>query len=34
MVNYLFSRINKETGFAKKEKEYMLKDIKENSMVK
>lgn len=33
MVNYLFSRINKETGFTKKEKEYMLKDIKENSTI-
>lgn len=33
MINYLFSRINKETGFTKKEKKYMQKDIKENSII-
>lgn len=33
MINYLFSRINKETGFTKTEKKYMQKDIKENSII-
>lgn len=32
-IYYLFSRINKETGFTKKEKKYMQKDIKENSII-
>ena len=32
-IYYLFSRINKETGFTKNEKKYMKKDIKENSII-
>ena len=32
-IYYLFSRINKETGFTAKQKEYILKDIKNNSNI-
>ena len=30
---YLFSRINKETGFTLEQKEYILKDVKNNSNI-
>lgn len=33
MINYLFSRINHEKGFTKKQKEYLLQDIKNNSII-
>ena len=33
MINYLFSNINTETGFTNKQKEYLKKDIKNNSVI-